>query len=303
VRLWLRAHQLMAYFALAFGLSWSSVALVCASTGFDLAAPKPFETGLIFLAMLVGPCLGGLALAGLTNGRAGLRVVRTRALDWNVAPHWYGIALLIAPMALLTILGLFTAVAGPSYAPNFNWTLLAVGLIAGAFEEIGWTGFATPLLLARGDTWSAGLRLGLIWAMWHTLVVFLFTFGAMGQGWIISFIVVYIAMLTPYRILMTWVYANTKSVFLGALMHASYTGWLLALFPATSPAQSLIWQSAFAAALWTAALLVRRRPRRQPIGRRENPAEVRGVVHRSPSDARRDVRASASHERRPHDRR
>jgi hypothetical protein len=125
----------------------------------------------------------------------------------------------------------------------------------------------------------------------------------MGQGWIISFIVVYIATLTPYRILMTWVYAHTNSVFLAGLMHASYTGWLLVLFPATSPAQSLIWQSAFAAALWTAALIVHRCARRRPIGRRMNPAGVRRVVHWSTSDGRREVCASPSHERRPHDRR
>ena len=43
-------------------------------------------------------------------------------------------------------------------------------------------------------------------------------------------------------------------VLLAVLMHASYTGWLLAVFPATSPAQSLIWQTAFAAVLWLAAV-------------------------------------------------
>jgi uncharacterized protein len=59
-----------------------------------------------------------------------------------------------------------------------------------------------------------------------------------------------------YRIVMTWLYANTQSVLLAVLMHASYTGWLLVFFPATSPAQSLVWQSAFAAALWIVAALV-----------------------------------------------
>jgi hypothetical protein len=84
--------------------------------------------------------------------------------------------------------------------------------------------------------------------------------AAMGDGWIVSFAIVYIATLTPYRILMTWVYANTKSVLLAALMHASYTSWLLALFPATSPTQSLVWQAVFAAALWILAAMCMPRP-------------------------------------------
>ncbi|MFZ4602085.1 MAG: CPBP family intramembrane glutamic endopeptidase [Caulobacterales bacterium] len=263
MKLLFRRHPLLSYFAMAFAISWVGIACAAAMTEFNLASPQPVATGLFFVAMLLGPCLSGLMLTALMDGRPGLRQLGSRLLRWRVGIGWYAIVLLIAPLLLLSVLWSFSALASPTYTPQFHWTLLAIGLIAGAFEEIGWTGFATPRLLARGDAWSAGLRLGLIWAMWHTLVVFLFTFGAMGQGWIISFIIVYIATLTPYRILMTWVYANTKSVFLAALMHASYTGWLLALFPATSPAQSLIWQLAFAAALWMAALLVRRRPARR----------------------------------------
>ncbi len=59
---------------------------------------------------------------------------------------------------------------------------------------------------------------------------------------------------------MTCVYANTQSFLLAVLMHASYTGWLLVVFPTTSPAQSLIWQGAFATALWIAAAWVLRNP-------------------------------------------
>jgi membrane protease YdiL (CAAX protease family) len=85
----------------------------------------------------------------------------------------------------------------------------------------------------------AGLMLGLIWAFWRLLVDFRYNFEAMGTVWPLEFAVVYLATLTPYRILMTWVYLNTKSVLLAVLMHASYTGWLLVLFPAASLTQSL----------------------------------------------------------------
>jgi hypothetical protein len=58
---------------------------------------------------------------------------------------------------------------------------------------------------------------------------------------------------------MTWAFMNTGSVLLAVLMHASYTGWLLVLFPATSLPQSLYWQTAFAIMLWLAVALVLRR--------------------------------------------
>ena len=54
----------------------------------------------------------------------------------------------------------------------------------------------------------------------------------MGTLWLLEFAVFYVGALTAYRLLMTWVYANTQSLLLAVLMHASYTGWLFVLYPA-----------------------------------------------------------------------
>jgi hypothetical protein len=40
-------------------------------------------------------------------------------------------------------------------------------------------------------------------------------------------------------------------------MHASFTGWLLALFPATSVPQDLAWQAAFALILWALGVILK----------------------------------------------
>jgi hypothetical protein len=71
--------------------------------------------------------------------------------------------------------------------------------------------------------------------------------------------------------LMTWVFARSHSLLLAILMHASFTGWLLALFPATSLLQSLMWQAAFALILWAlvGAVLAHERGRGRAQG---NPA-------------------------------
>jgi hypothetical protein len=94
------------------------------------------------------------------------------------------------------------------------------------------------------------LTLGLVWAFWHLLVDIRFNASAMGALWPVEFIVVDLATLTPYRMLMTVVFARTGSLFAAILMHASFTGWLLVLFPATSVPQSLAWQAVFALTLW-----------------------------------------------------
>jgi hypothetical protein len=70
--------------------------------------------------------------------------------------------------------------------------------------------------------------------------------------------------------LMTWVYSHTQSLVLAIVMHASFTGWLLVLFPSTSPTQGLFWQSLFAFALWAAVAAVWQWSA-APTGRRQLP--------------------------------
>ena len=55
---------------------------------------------------------------------------------------------------------------------------------------------------------------------------------------------------------MTWVYSNTQSLLLGVLIHASYTGWLFVLYPATTFQQGLVWQTALAVAMWIVVAVV-----------------------------------------------
>ena len=253
---WLRRHPLRGYLALTFGISWGGILVVLLATGFDLSPMSSWETGLVAGFMLLGPSLAGLAMTSLLEGRAGLSEMRARLGAWRLG--WSALALLTAPLLLLGILGGFGALADPAFAPRFQWWLLAAGLVAGAFEEIGWTGFATPRLLARQGPCIAGLWLGLVWALWHLAVDFRYNFGSLGTTWVLEFAIVYPATLIPYRVLMTWLYGRTRSLLLAMLMHASFTGWLLALYPATSFGQELAWQLVFAAALWLVVAVLAR---------------------------------------------
>jgi len=225
---WLRSHPVLAYFALTFSLSWGGVAVVMAVSGFSTTALRPAEAGAMFALMLLGPGVGGLVMTGLVDGRAGLRLLAARLTRWRVAPQDYAVALMTAPVPLLAILLGLGAFIDPVFAPQFQWILFGVGLIAGALEEIGWTGFATPRLLARHSALKAGLALGVVWALWHALVDYRYSAGATGSGWIVSFAFAYLLTLIPWRILMTALFDRTRSGLLSILMHASYTGSLLA---------------------------------------------------------------------------
>jgi uncharacterized protein len=252
----LKRQSLLVFFALAFSISWGLILTIMASRGFDLSALQGVEGGLMFLAMLLGPSVGGLICTALLDGRAGLRALGQRALHWRVAWVWFAVALLTVPAILLVVLSVLSILVEPVFAPRFQWWLFALGLLAGTFEEIGWTGFATPRLLARKSLMVAGLSLGCIWALWHLLVDFRYNAAAMGAVWPLEFFITYLLALTPYRLLMTWVYSHTQSLALAILMHASFTGSLLVLVPVVPASLGFYWQLAFAAVLWAVVAVV-----------------------------------------------
>jgi peptidoglycan/LPS O-acetylase OafA/YrhL len=115
------------------------------------------------------------------DGRKGLRELRSRLPQWRFALRWYALALLTLPLLMLAVLWPFSLVADAAFAPNFRSPLFAIGLVAGTFEEIGWSGFATPRLLTRLQPFVAGL----VWAIWHVLVDFQQNHSAMGLGWVV----------------------------------------------------------------------------------------------------------------------
>ena len=244
------------FFALAFGISWGGVLVVMGARGFDLLDLRPLDTGLIFVLMLLGPSVSGLSLTALLEGRAGFHRLRAGAAHWRVGLRWYLVALMTMPLLLIATLWPLRIFLDPAFSLRFQWPLFAIGLVAGSFEEVGWTGFAAPRLLHRQRLFGAGLWLGLVWALWHGLVDFRQNSAAMGSLWLLEFAVFYVGALTAYRMLMTWVYANTQSLLLALLMHASYTGWLFVLYPATSLDQGLVWQTCLTVALWIAVAVV-----------------------------------------------
>lgn len=264
-RAFLMRHEAGAYFALAFALSWAAVLAVAWPHGLRASAAQAAALGpAVYLAMLTGPVGASLLLIALLQGPDGFRALAQR-LRRRVGPRW-GIALLLAPALLLAILVPLSWL-DPRFAPavlagggRIPWlAAIAAGLGAGLFEELGWTGFATPALRRHHGVLGTGLGLGLLWALWHGLADW---WGGASYGplWSLHFLE-WVVALTSYRLVMTWVYEQTGSLLLAQLMHAAFTGSQALLWPSAPPVMELVWYGLFAAALAFAAGLVVARER------------------------------------------
>jgi membrane protease YdiL (CAAX protease family) len=273
----IRRHPATFYFVLALAISWGGVLAVI--RGGPIPAPPDEASRLfvrVYLAMLAGPSVAGLAMTGITGGVAALRDYRARLLEWRVGFIWYAVALLTAPLALaLTALTLSqfsgdfapallgTGVidpAGPIQADNVKALLLSavsVGIGAGFFEELGWTGFAIPTLLKRRGVASTGVLVGIIWGAWHFLAVWWGSARSFGSVPIPLFLLVALfSFLPPYRVLMVRVYERTGSLLIGILMHASLTASMIILGPPVTGVESVIYNLTFTTVLWLIVSLV-----------------------------------------------
>lgn len=104
---------------------------------------------------------------------------------------------------------------------NFTLLFFVYQFITAGTEEIGWRGYLLPSMLEKRTPWEASVRIGVIWALWHTPIV-LFVFYSQGLSVIqilmsfIGFIAGTIAMSTIH----TYYYLKTENVLFNMFIHA-----------------------------------------------------------------------------------
>jgi membrane protease YdiL (CAAX protease family) len=265
----IKRHPVLTYFALTFAISWGCVLLVIGGPGGIPGTQEDYETlfPLVAPALLAGPSVAGILLTGLVDGRAGFRELRSRLFKWRVSALWYAVALLIAPplfMAVLLPLSLVSPVFRPGiFASDDKASLLLMGIVAGLvvgfFEELGWTGFATPRLRLRYGVFTTGLIVGVLWGAWHLLTNdFWAADTSLGAGELSlplfltarGFLLL-VGQMPAYRVLTVWVYDRTGSLLVAMLMHASLSPSTLIFQPlAISEAALLTYLLACDAATW-----------------------------------------------------
>jgi len=102
----------------------------------------------------------------------------------------------------------------------------------------------------KSNALAAALVLGLLWGFWHLPVItFLGAATPHGAYWA-PFFLAFVFAMTAMRVLIAWLYVNTKSVFLAQLMHVSSTGALVIFSPPVSPKLEAAWYAVYGCALW-----------------------------------------------------
>lgn len=169
--------RLVLFFTLAFGIAWAIWFAMRAAAIRPVLGPN-FSTSPGYLLLLVGiagPTWAALLVSSLAPGYADRRALVRRLLRWCVGARWYLIALGLPLLLALITAACYMLAGGRGFAglqvgplvglvPQLLWTLVLGGPLE---EELGWRGFAFPLLRARTNAFVGSLIIGVIWGLWH----------------------------------------------------------------------------------------------------------------------------------------
>jgi len=284
-------HPLVSFFVLANALNWIAwTPYILSNNGLGVWH-YTFElgqlTGMLPGAYL-GPITSALIVTAITGGAAGLRQWGARLWRWRVRWHWYAIAVLGVPAALI-LTGLIVS-GGQVMAPSV--TVLAVYLpmlvlqmlTTGLAEEPGWRDFALPRLQDKFGPMRSAFILGPLWALWH-MPLFLTEWGGYPEAnWTrpASFAVFCIA----FNVVMAWVFNRTgQSLPLAMLAHVSVNNFMSVVWSEMFPAVSEnVTSYALAVSAVIAAVIVIIATRGQLGYRREQSGQVDEAVLVRPDD-------------------
>ena len=157
-------RRLTYFFAASFALAWIPWLAVI------LIREMPARLALIGL---YAPALAALAVAKLNGGWSEIRSIAARLVPVEIDIRWWLLAILLMPATY----ALAAMAVGDRQSVHLllngrSWWFLPLSfaylLIITAGEEIGWRGYALPLMLeARIPPLAAAIALGLIWGAWH----------------------------------------------------------------------------------------------------------------------------------------
>lgn len=200
--------RLVAYFVLAYALSWSiGIALALAAQG--LIAPILPQWFHYLIAY--GPLLSAVIVTGVTEGRRGLRELWARVTRWRVEPIWWLVALspLVIGLAVILAVNLVTSntvtlaqLGEVHFLPPLGIGALLLWIITfGIGEEAGWRGYALPRLQQAHNALNATIILTFFWAFWHLPQFFYLFEPAIAPGWALG--------LFAGALVFTWLFNST----------------------------------------------------------------------------------------------
>jgi CAAX protease family protein len=212
------------FFALTYAMSWTCfvAAFVMVRGHVPAAAGTSLPVMMFGLLGTFAPSIVALGLTAQSEGVAGVQSLLGRIFKWRVGVRWYVFAAGYFPMIKFGVALVHRIAVG--VWPRFGvepWYVLAIATVLStpiqAGEEVGWRGYALPLLAARLGLGRASLLLGIVWAIWHLPLFFVPGVANYGQSFVI-----FALQVTAVSVPMAWLYARTGgSLLLVMLMHGA----------------------------------------------------------------------------------
>lgn len=227
----LTRRPLTSFFVLTYIISWgiwTPLVVYYYQSPFPVSfssTPLP----LILLAFLgfFGPTFAALIMAGLEEGRNGIKKLLSGWKKWRIGIHWYLVIFLSQLVIDLVATSLYISMFAPSVEVTWSaWYMVLPSFLQAAFiggaiaEETGWRGYALPRLLKSKSALTSGSIIGLIWAAWH-LPICLIPGANFPVPLSLQVFSVFLLNAIFISIIMTWLYTNTRgSIFICYLYHA-----------------------------------------------------------------------------------
>ena len=147
-----------------------------------------------------------------------------------IRPATLPFILLVTPFAVFTAIGISILFGGSTgqfrFAEGFSFSYglapaLLVLLLAAAFEELGWRGYAFDSLESRFGFLKASILFGALWSIWHLPLVFVngsYQYEILRENPL--FAVNFFVSVVPMGVIVSWVCVrNRKSVLAAILFH------------------------------------------------------------------------------------
>lgn len=239
---------LVAFFALTFVLAWGLLVVFLTVPQLEQTFGPLGYTNPIYFLIVWAPAFAAVGVVARYHGLRGLGGLARRLTMWRMPAAWWAFLLIGLPAVFYvgaTISGTF-----PGEFPFAPWYGVFPALITrfmlGPVEEIGWRGFALPLLQRRFSPIVSSLVLGTVWALWHVPAFFAgtpmsgFSFGT----WFLGLMAVNIVVTAMFN-------ASRGSLLVAYLFHFMLMN---PIFPDAQP-----WDSVLLAVVAAVVVVVKRK--------------------------------------------
>jgi membrane protease YdiL (CAAX protease family) len=221
-----QVRPLLTFFSLTYAVTW---AFFFAAAAISSKAASSDQTtaalvGLLVFAGTIAPALVALAISLRADGMSRTAALLDRLFLWRTGARWYLFA--VGYMAAIKLMVALTHRLITGSWPPFNHQpfviVLATIIVSTPFqsgEEIGWRGYALPLLAERMGFARGSVLLGFIWACWHLPLFFLRVPGNDEYG---QSFPVWALGVTALSVAFAWLYVHVNgSLLLTMLMHSA----------------------------------------------------------------------------------